>query len=82
MSRRLFYGKELGTKEKNVFDLGPQTKIDALVRIHTGYNSLSQMAKNYPTLRAPPGSNSKTKKEFAKLRKAYKLVTGKNAFKY
>ncbi len=81
MARREFYGKGYGRKEKNVFDIGPQTKIDALVRIHTGYNSLSQMAKNYPTLRAPPGSSNKTKKEFAQLRKAYKLVTGKDAFK-
>ena len=81
MARRQFYGKGYGTRGKNVFDLGPQTKLDALVRIHTGYKSLSEMVRNYPTLRAPPGSSNKTKREFAQLRKAYKLVTGKTAFK-
>lgn len=81
MARRAFYNKGYGRSDKNVFDIGSQTKIDALVRIHTGYNSLSQMTKNYPTLRAPPRSSNKTKREFAQLRKAYKLVTGKDAFK-
>lgn len=59
----------------------PQTKIDALVREHTGYSSLKQMCKSNPTLRAPPGASPKTKKDFAQLRKAFKRVTGKAASK-
>ena len=59
----------------------PQTKIDALVRKRTGWSSLAQMCKNYPTLRASPGASEREKKDFALLRKAYKRVTGKEAFK-
>lgn len=54
-------------------------KIDAIVREHTGYKSLAEMCKNNPTLRAPPGSSKRTKRDFAILRKAYRNVTGKTA---
>jgi hypothetical protein len=59
----------------------PQTKIDALVRKHTGYRSLVELCKNNPTLRTPQNASERTKKDFAQLRKAYKRVTGKSAVK-
>jgi hypothetical protein len=65
----------------NIRVTDPQTKIDALVRKRTGWSSLAQMCKNYPTLRASPGASEREKKDFALLRKAYKRVTGKEAFK-
>lgn len=82
MGRRLFYGRgstKSVFKDDPVYDPNPQTKIDALVRIHTGFSSLKQMCKSNPTLRSPPGASNTTKKEFALLRKAYKRVTGKEA---
>jgi hypothetical protein len=86
MTRREFYGKGFGKRkfskdDPDTYDPGPQTKIDALVRVHTGFASLKQMCKSNPTLRAPPGANNKEKQAFAQLRKAYKRVTGKEASK-
>jgi hypothetical protein len=65
----------------NIRVTDPQTKIDTLVRKRTGFRSLSEMSRNNPTLRASPGASEREKKDFALLRKAYKRVTGKEAFK-
>lgn len=82
MARRAFFGKGFGKRkfskdDPDVYDAGPQTKIDALVRMYTGYNSLKEMCKGNPTLRAPAGSSNRVKKHFALLRKAYERVTAK-----
>jgi hypothetical protein len=84
MARRYFYGKgftkpKFSKDDPDIYDPGPQTKIDALVRLYTGFDSLKHMCKCNPTLRAPPGASDREKKAFAQLRKAYKRVTGKEA---
>jgi hypothetical protein len=85
MARRLFYGrgstKKVFKDEPPQYDPGPQTKIDALVRMHTGFSSLKQMCKSNPTLRAPPGASNREKRDFAQLREAYKRVTDKEAMR-
>lgn len=81
---RMYRGVVIGGRPKRVaasFSDLTVSKIDALVRVHTGYKSLAAMCRSNPTLRAPPNSSKKTKKDFSLLRKAYKHVTGKEANK-
>ena len=57
---------------------------DYLCQRHTGYNSLAEMSRNYPTLRIDRKGNSKAAKqertEMQHLRELYAISTGRPAW--
>ena len=52
-----------------------------LVRYYTGYDNFKQMCANYPTLTSPQNASREYISGIMELRKYYKGVTGKPAFR-
>ena len=53
---------------------------DYLCRTFTGYSTLEEMCKNYPTLRSDIQPTDRLKKAFQHLREFYAIGTGRPAF--
>jgi hypothetical protein len=55
-------------------------EMDRIVRKYTGWDSLIQMCRNYPTLMVSKGSSADSSQAIYMMRAAYKFVTGREAY--